>query len=54
MRARGRASRDRDDGLIGHTAAVSLSEYSQALQNTRKQGIDDGASDGRRGCCVMM
>lgn len=54
VRARGRANRDRHDGLVGHTAAVPLSEYSQALQNTRKQGIDNRASDRRRGPRVMM
>ena len=31
VRVGGRANRDRDDGLVGYTAAVSLSEDNQAL-----------------------
>lgn len=52
--AGGGANRDRDNGLIGYAAAVPLCEYSQALQNTCEQRIDDRASDGCRGCRVMV
>jgi len=41
LRVGGRANRDRDDGLVGDTAALPSSEHSQALQNTCEQRIDD-------------
>ena len=53
-RTRGRANWDRDDGLVGYTAAVPFSEYGQTLQNTRKQGMGDRTGDRRRGCRGMV
>ena len=47
-----RANRDRDDCLVGHTTTSSFGGLDQALQNTREQGADDRASDGRHRCPV--
>ena len=52
MVVRGRANRNWNDCLVGYTAAVSLGEHDQALQNTLEQGIDGRAGDGRHGGSV--
>ena len=53
VRVRGSANGDWDDGLVGYTAALPFGEYSQALQDSRDQGINDRARDGCCGCRVV-